>query len=441
MAALPLSILTVITISSLASSSEIILQLEGNAFFSSRFLLADRKPFKNEKDIERYIRTILDRYSDAGFPFCTIRPEFSIVDGTTTRLILHINEGERVIVRDYVFKTDGKTETAPLRKIAHIPTKQYFSLHHINKTKKAILGTNVFSSISESLWEKNHEYYVFFELNEKSSDYIVAAGSFSEAQSFLSFDITSLNLFGTLRQFQFYYNTNLGDQSSRKSFKVSFTEPIMLNPVVFSTTLSILSADSTRLVEFNGTFTAPVNDYLNLTLSSGVEMTDYLTDTGSINHTNSLLGIGIQSEFQTTGYTISGNLSFDYLFRYYERLRIRFDGVIEIARFYLKPHHCFVISDSLEYFDYFRLGGATNLRGYMEDEFLSKHFFWANIEYKRLPIYPLFDIAWFERRYEYSYGIGIDARTNLANASIVFAWPRKAKWNDGKVHLSLARSF
>ncbi len=437
MAALPVSILTIIYISSLSNAGNITLKIHGNSFFSTDFLFAQKRQCEKLTDIENFIMKILDLYGNAGFPFCTIRPELNYPDS----VILHITEGERITVKDYVFRTDGKTDIAPLRRISHFSSNKFFALNHVKRTKKTILRTGAFSTISESIWEKDGEYYVLFEITEKSSDNISTAGSFSENQRMFSFELTSLNLFGTLRQFHFSYNTHLVDPDKKNLFMISFTEPIILNPVTFNTTLSILTYDSMRLSELGGTFTAPMNEHILISISSGIEMTDYHTETINISQKNGLFGAGMESEFYFEKASIMARFFFDYLIRKHERFRIRFDGAIGYARFFLKPHCNIVISDIYEYFDYYRLGGAYNLRGYMEDQFLSKKSFWANIEYKRFPFYPLCDIAWIDGRYEYSYGLGIDTRTALFNTSLVFAWPRNAKWNDGKVHLTIEKSF
>ncbi|MEO0205458.1 MAG: hypothetical protein ABIL22_02145 [candidate division WOR-3 bacterium] len=250
-----------------------------------------------------------------------------------------------------------------------------------------------------------------------------------------------MNIFGTLRQFQFSYESNIALQTQKRLFKINFTEPVILNPVTFHTELSLWAYDSARLAEFNGKFVAPLNNNISVMVSSGIENTNYLSDTGAYSSTHTLLGTGIQTEYVNNRITVENNVTFDYLFRQKKRIRVRYDGVIEYAKFFFKPHAMIVETDLFEYFDYVRLGGADDLRGYMEDEFLAKQAWWFNLEYKILPIYPIFDIAWLETDYTFSYGMGIDAQTKFANASIIFAWPKKGKWTDGKIHLLLTKGF
>ena len=98
-------------------------------------------------------------------------------------------------------------------------------------------------------------------------------------------------------------------------------------------------------------------------------------------------------------------------------------------------------TDIFDFFDYVRIGGARDLRGYLEDEFTVRKAFWVNLEYHRLFIFPLVDIARIDGDIVYSYGFGISAKSQIADASLMFAWPKRGAWSDGKIHLSLTREF
>lgn len=441
MAALSVSVLTINIISIFNNPESIVPEFDGNTFFSNNYLLAGYRPFKNSTDIEIFIRGIINKYNNGGFPFCSIRPEFMDIDSMTRKLVLHISEGERVIIKDYLFKTDGKTESAPLRKIAHIQKDQYFSVHNIERVKKTLFRTGVFTSVNEYIFKKDEHYFLLFELKEKLSEYIIATGSFAEISNYFTINFSSLNILGSMRQFKFHYESNVRGEENKKLFQINFTEPIVIHPVIFSAELSMWTYDSARLAKFDGTFVTPLNNYVSILVASGIEMTSYLTDTGNFSYKHTLLSTGLQSEYYGKYFIIENNIIFDYLFRKNKRIRIKYDGLFEYRNFICKPHFHSTLTDDFEYFDYIRLGGANSLRGYMEGEFLVKTGTWANIEYKLLPLYPLCDIAWFNNNYTYSYGAGIDAKTNIANASLIFAWPEHGKWNDGKVHLLLEKSF
>ncbi len=437
MAALSISILSIAIISSNIGEIEI----KGNTFYSSEYLLSFYRPIKNYNRVEIFIKKILDLYCNAGFPFCRINPEIINMGDKKDKLILHINEGERTVIKDYLFKTSKKTETGPLRKIAKIKKDTYFSLKNLNRIKRAILKTNAFSDITETILKHGEDYFILLEIKEKSTDYIIAGGAFAQNEKYLSFELHSLNIFGTLRQFRFNYESNISDRYDKRFLNINYTEPVFLYPVIFDAGIRIWSYDSARHSELNTIFNTPLNDYLNIIVTSGIEITGYLTDTGSYGYTHTLLGTGLEWNFRNEDWFFLNNLKFDYLIRNNERIRFFFDGEIGYANLFIKPHYHYVRTESFGYFDFIKIGGAKTLRGYMEDEFLVKQALWLNIEYKRLPVYPLFDIAYLDYSYTFAYGAGFEAKTNVVNASIIFAMPEKGTWNDGKVHILLEKNL
>jgi len=111
------------------------------------------------------------------------------------------------------------------------------------------------------------------------------------------------------------------------------------------------------------------------------------------------------------------------------------------ANLIIKPHYWWVKTNAFEYFDYFRLGGSKNIRGYLEDEFVVVNAAWLNTEYRKFFIYPILDIVYIEDNILYSYGFGLGAKTELANTSLIFAWPKNGDWRDGKLHLVIEKGF
>uniref|UniRef100_A0A7V3RIX7 POTRA domain-containing protein n=1 Tax=candidate division WOR-3 bacterium TaxID=2052148 RepID=A0A7V3RIX7_UNCW3 len=440
MAALFIPILNLIIILDINNFVEIKkVEIYGNSFFSEGYLLRDYKPFKNFYDIEKFIKKILFYYNNAGFPFCKVYPEFRELD-KGKELMLKIDEGERVIIKDYLFRTDGKTNIQSLRRIARVKKNRFFSLNNLNITKNEILKTNTFIEVKENILKEKENYYLYFEIKEKSSDYLLGGGSFSQKNSQLSFEFSSLNVLGTLRRLQVCYEMGISE-SKKKNVVVNFLEPVLLNPVTFNTQFQILSYDSAHLSKFYINFNAPVNNHLNVMLLSGFELTNYLSVYGIYSNTRTILGTGLDFYLSTGDYEISNSIKSDYLIRDAERVRIFFDGTVRWGHLFIKPHYRRVITDSFEYFDYIRIGGAGSLRGYMEEEFILKQTLWFNLEYKRLPIYPLVDIGWIKDECIYSYGFGIDARTSSLNSSIAFAIPKNGKWYDAKIHILLEKNL
>jgi hypothetical protein len=156
-----------------------------------------------------------------------------------------------------------------------------------------------------------------------------------------------------------------------------------------------------------------------------------------------MLGIGFYLDHAAGNWSADHSLEVDHLFRSYDRTRIRYDGTLKTKGVSARPHYWRVDTKQYDYFDYLRLGGSRNIRGYLEEEFTVNRAFWINLEYTRYPVFPLADIAWLTpgTAHLLSYGFGIDARTGIARASLMFAWPKNGRWYDGKVHFMLEKSL
>ena len=411
------------------------LELQGNVFFSTRYLVGQRPTFRNQREVERLINAILDKYNNAGFPFCRITPLVSHIDDAAPVITLKIDEGERTLIENLLLVTKGKTDIGAAKRLAHFPKGKYFSLEDITRAKRRLNKTKAFTEIREKVIPRNDKYYVLFELTEKESDYLTLSGSLNDAGFEFGASYSTYSLLGTLRQFDFKYEY-------QRLFALNFREPVLIAPATFGADFSILTYDSTRQIEGTALFRAPLGEYFNASVVSGIALvTHYGTDTVQYQTSDNLLGIGLEFDYENLSFRNSQKIDLDYLFRDSDRLRVRYDSETEIWKFTVGMHYHRVFTDSFDFFDYLRIGGAGDLRGYLEDEFMAQRAFWFNLEYHRLFIYPIFDIGRIQENFVYSYGFGIDARSRFMDASMVLAWPRGGSWEDGKVHLLLSKGF
>ncbi len=108
--------------------------------------------------------------------------------------------------------------------------------------------------------------------------------------------------------------------------------------------------------------------------------------------------------------------------------------------------------------DLFRLGGATTLRGYRENQFLGSRTFWSNFEYRllltrRTYAFGFFDTGYYLRNAEISrgitksqgfkigYGVGLNIETGLGVLSVSFALAKGDTFAKGKIHFGLVNEF
>ena len=167
----------------------------------------------------------------------------------------------------------------------------------------------------------------------------------------------------------------------------------------------------------------------------------YYGDSDIGQHIDNLLGLGLGLDYGKAKWGIAQEVNFEYLFRQFDRWVLKYDGEFYINGLFIKPHYYRVNTDSFEYFDYLRIGGASDIRGYLEEEFIVSRAMWVNIEYKRFFLFPLFDIGRLGDEIQFSYGFGIEAKSDFANASLILAWPKNGHWRDGKIHLMFEKGF
>lgn len=413
---------------------DLTIELQGNIFFSSPYLMKNPE-VKSQDDLENLINSILTSYTDAGFAFCRIYPQIIYSADTIKKIVLKINEGKRILIKDILFHRKGKTNTTVLKKIMGIDVNSYFSAQQVASAKKRLLDSGAFEQVTDNITRYQEEYYLLFDIKEKNSDYLNVLGSFGEDIFNVSAALYSFNLLGTMRKLRFSYEY-------KKLFSLEFVEPVLLYPVELAANFSLLSYDTMRLTEVNGKISAPLTNFLTLSLISGIEITQARNpDSTIVNQTNNLLGVGAALNIEQEDLSFKQHIRYDYLFRIYDRYRINYDGAFRLKALYIKPHYRLVKTSHFEFFDYYRLGGAKDLRGYMEEEFIVDYALWLNCEYKYLFIYPLFDIGLIKDQIKYSYGFGIDLKSNIVDGALFLALPESGTWQDGKIHLLFEKNF
>lgn len=104
--------------------------------------------------------------------------------------------------------------------------------------------------------------------------------------------------------------------------------------------------------------------------------------------------------------------------------------------------------------DVFRIGGATTLRGYREEQFSGSRIAWANVEYRYLlsrhsRVFVFYDQGYFFRNdaeekiesYKRSFGFGARLETRLGIIGFDYGLGEGDGLFEGKVHVSLVNRF
>jgi outer membrane protein assembly factor BamA len=283
-------------------------EITGNVFFSSKYLLGDIANISNQKAAERLIADILDEYNNAGFPFCTIIPELQYDDNRRSRLILTIEEGQRVIIEELLLSSDGNTDVNAARRIASFKRGEHFSSRTLALAKNRLMSTNAFERIGERVVDRDGMYYLHFFLTEKESDILSLSGSLSGTDIEFGASFSSFNLLGTLRQLNFNYEY-------QRLFSLQFREPVLIAPAMLDADFAIWTHDTARLIEGHIRFSAPIGELFTIVLLSGIEYVNYY-ESDSVTHQSSdnLLGIGTGFDYRAPDWSNLQTLYLDYLY-------------------------------------------------------------------------------------------------------------------------------
>jgi len=415
------------------NQAEFPVALVGNVFFSSSYLTRGTRSIRNERDVENLINRILNQYADAGFPFCRVRPKYAGPPDTLGTLRLAVEEGPRVRIADYIFRIRGKTDDRSLRKWIRARTGQYFSRRELERVIDRILRSGLFKEPRDQIVRRDDEYYLRIDLWEEPSDYLSAGGSLAQTDAYFFGALDSRNLLGTLRELRAQYEY-------RKLFRIAYSDPILIAPEELKIDFSLLTSDLGRLVSITGQLVAPIGDAFRISILSGREIVSY-TDPDQTGYQNNLLGMGLSYRPEFDFIRTVHDVGVEYLFRAAPRIKVKYDGQLEIFHLTLKPHYWWTRTDQFEYFDYYRVGGAKTVRGYLEEEIVTREIFWMNVEYKKIFCYPFFDFAYADGLFYYAGGLGFAAQSSLGSATLALAWPKGGDWRDGKLHFFIEKGF
>jgi outer membrane protein assembly factor BamA len=405
----------------------------GNLFFSSSYLIRGTPPLRDERDIEKLIDRILDQYAEAGFPFCRVRPKYIGPPDTLGTLRLAVEEGLRVPIADYLFRIRGKTDPRSLKKWIRTRTGRFFSQRELDRVKSRLGDSGLYQDVQDRIVRREDDYYIQFDLVENPTDLLSAGGSLARSDAFFFGELDSRNLLGTIRSLYAQYEY-------RKLFRIAYVDPVLIAPDELKLDLTLVTSDTGRLVGIAGQLTAPVGEAYRISIMSGREMVTY-SDPNRHGYQNNLVGMGVNFRPRFDFLSTEHHGGVEYLFRSPGRFRVKYDGRIEIMHISVQPHYWWTRTDQFEYYDYFRVGGAKTVRGYLEEEIAAHSIFWSNAAYKKYFLFPLFDLAYADGIFYYAYGLGLDARTSLGQASLALAWPKGGEWPDGKIHFIWEKSF
>lgn len=480
------------------------IEVQGNRAIPSAQLLALMETTAgmplNEQLLESDIRSLLNVYSNSGYPFTKIRSDSIILsnDSSQLHIVLLIEEGPRVFLNELLVEGNSTTETNVIVREARMGKLELFQQKKIDQVKKRIERTQLFTSVSEP------QLYIAkaaapdsligglaITVNEGGTNtfdgilgYVPASQPNTKGYFTGDIFLAFRNLFGTGRKALVKWKR---ENELTQELELQYREPWVLGyPLGLSALFFQRKQDSsyvkTRL-EFRADVALieelsvaatvatesiyPAADLIQFSvfesnlLSFGAEI---LYDTRD-NLRNPTDGIRYTTQLQQGVKEITGPQKYLYLAsdkRYIiQKFSMDAEGYLSpFARqvFMLGVHGKQITSSRLEVSDLYQFGGTTTVRGYRENQFFASKLAWVNLEYRFLTgrassVYGFADVGYFVRPEDafrkilaqekslYGYGFGTRLETGVGILNITFALGEGDSFSEGKIHVGVVNEF
>jgi outer membrane protein assembly factor BamA len=469
------------------------LELRGNTEYSRYDIIGDfamkQGQIFNEERLEEDVDMLISKYERNGYPFVRVEIENITVDTGSPggiRISLKIQEGKRVTIDEIRISGNKQTRSDVIVRESRLRLHELYNEDKVKKIPVLLHAMNLFSKVQEpDVFIDSNGGGLLLNVTEENTNTFDGIVGYSPPATgtgsgvFSGYVHISMgNLFGTARKFDVMWQR---DNGSSQEINMMYREPWLFNyPVTLSGVFHQRQQDSTyiqRSVEGHADFFAfesfsfggfishtvviPSSTILfqpllaNRVLSFGLNLQDDTRD----DFISPASGIFYRTVYQIGSKKIFGNSP--NTATSVQSMTIDAEGykgttgnqVIAIG-----VHGRQILGSQLQITDYFRFGGATTLRGYLENEFIGSRVAWTNLEYRFLLerhsyFFPLFDMGFSylpgdesrgiaaTKLFKYGYGIGLRVDSPLGNIGVSLAFGAGDSFRQGKLHVGLMNRF
>lgn len=479
--------------------------LSGNTEFASEELL---RPFEttvgeplNSAVLESDIRTILDRYSEHGFPFASVSSDsIRTVPDDMTKLSVQliITEGARVFLDEIRVEGNSVTDPAVIAREVDLRSAEQYDERILTKVRQRLERTQLFSSVNEP------QLYVISdgtndtlragllisvkEGNSNTFDgilgYVPSAVPGGDGYFTGNVFVAFRNLFGTGRKALMRWQR---ETQSTQELELQYREPWLFGiPLNAGGTFFQRKQDSSYVkTRFELRLDLALAEGLSIAASTMSESVypsadipqftvfesnsfflgaEILYDTRD-NIRNTTSGVRYATSAQQGAKKITGPQLYlslapnkDLTIQKFSVDAESFIPTFSRQVIMVGLHGKFVSSTQLELSDLFQFGGSMSLRGYRENQFFASQIAYINLEYRFLTgrassFFGFIDAGYFSRptdavkgifRQEmnlYGFGLGARIETGLGIMNISYALGKGDSFSNGKIHVGIINEF
>ena len=421
----------------------------------------------DKETVNLALTALLVSLTESGHPLAEVVPAGVLAGGDGVVVTLAISRGPEVRVEFLEFGGRSGTSSRVLARLARFRPGSRFSPALIGSWRRNLELSRVVRVEREDglVVDAGGGYGYRFVVSERRSNRATGAIGYSPFDRRLTglLDVRLANLFRSGRRLSAGWSAPVG----RSVYRVAYHEPWVLGLWLgLGGRASVEVTDTTRsqaLLAVNAELL--VSPDLALTFEAG---TDWVAGLDTLENARTVwAGTGVEADFRTPA---SGLLSGWYLrartsggerssrsadAAFVGRVEADWELLMPVWRRLvvvnsLHPRVVFTTGGALPDHELCRLGGASSLRGYLEDQFVASQFAWWNAETRwylseRSSVYPFFDLGvlWASEGWKvYSaYGVGAKIATRIGTFGIDYGVAVSENPLHGKVHLGFAGEF
>ena len=408
------------------------LSFSGNKYFSSQKLadMISLKPGQmfSVAKINQSLKTIVRAYSQIGYPFCKTSVDTILEKNPySLQLDFAIEEGKLMRISHFIFVGNKITKDKTLKLLLNFPTNKIYNQTEIELAQRNLLNKQYIQSANIKPINSDELLVQIKERKMNHLDGVLGFTSSEEKQTlserlsgFIDFDF--MNISGTDRDVHIVWKKL---KSNSTIFNISYTEPFLFNKQISAQGLLFRKNVDTTYV--NTEFEIKIKFLLANYNKIGI---NYLNSSSLLDTIQSdQQGIGLDFESNRFDYPPNPYSGYDLFIgseviwenrnSYKQKIHLEAKYSLPLTRkttffFHGLTKLLFTFQDSLNSYELFEFGGYDNLRGFIDNQFISEKFGILVCEYRFLisqdsRIFLFCDSA-FCKEYKSIFGIGFGVR-------------------------------
>ena len=489
-------------------SSVIVREMQNNGYFLSRASIRVDSTFADsvvttlhimvspgkQAELKEIHYNTLDYFQNCGYPFASFKIRQTSYDSLANTVTLYINcsTGSRCMIDQILTEGNKNTKDYVILRELPIKTGEEYIQNKIDKVPEVLNKTKLFESVSEPQYfisnsKKGILVVTVKEKNTNSFDGVIGyqPGYDNNSSGYLTglINIGFQNLFGTGRATSIHWQ-KLDRLSSE--FELKYLEPWVAGyPFNINISFYQKKQDSTYVQrQFESSFEYIATNEISLALQYGLSnvIPSILSSSTFtvFKSTTSSAGFKIKVDNRDDPLSPRRGLYFSNTYTYDRKKILENNTTLNVKDnneqqkmlldlsmyFEFITKQVFAVSihgkelrgDLIEVSDLYKLGGATSLRGYRENQFLGQRVAWVNTEYrflleKRSFAFLFVDNGYYLQKansllttaksegYKMGYGLGLAFESGLGIINVSFALAKGDGFSQGKIHFGLANEF